>query len=592
MKQVPPEAGDHLPPASSQWYDTIPPETFGGLVVVSNFLGGTNYILTTNTIFQSLLFTNSSINLLGVGWLERFGFKELYDTTIQDLISFSIAHDTLFTKGDGRVVLGAYTFKVPTNANIGDKYRIRLGRPSATSDGVGAPGSDIFIDTPTNATVDVTVNPRSYIAGDVYPFRWYNAGDFGKGCLANADVLQVFQTAIYGLDPPPPLSDFNAALDSCCGGGVTNGSTVYQQGGIVTSNNFAIFDGNDTSINNFPFGDGQLDVTDVYVTYRRSLDPTLTWWRRFWTTTGLAAQTTPNVSCQSNTASITDQPLAGRAKKGPSPISEPAVTFVAGDVVAAAGQTVATPITAQIHGSYPIRVLGLSVTVQPLDGSPALTQPIQFLPVGGLGQPSLSASKSPANYVGAWLNSGVSGISGTGVVGVLQITLPTNAPASAAYAVHFDHASASPNGLASFPKHTQTGLITLSDRTGSTYNDGIPDSWRLRYFGTVYNLLSQANADADGDGANNWQEYIAGTDPTDAKSNLRVSTDQVAALQRQDCVIRWPSVAGKQYVLERSASLFAPNWVPVSTNTGSGTDLEFHDAAGGNVRFYRVRVAP
>ena len=68
-------------------------------------------------------------------------------------------------------------------------------------------------------------------------------------------------------------------------------------------------------------------------------------------------------------------------------------------------------------------MLGLSVTLQPLDGSPALTQPIQFLPVAGLGQPALTAYKSPAHYVGAWLNSGVSGISGTGVVGVLQITL-------------------------------------------------------------------------------------------------------------------------------------------------------------------------
>jgi hypothetical protein len=40
-----------------------------------------------------------------------------------------------------------------------------------------------------------------------------------------------------------------------------------------------LFDGNDTNINQMAFGDGVLDVCDVYVTFRRSLDPSLTWFR-------------------------------------------------------------------------------------------------------------------------------------------------------------------------------------------------------------------------------------------------------------------------------------------------------------------------
>jgi hypothetical protein len=43
-----------------------------------------------------------------------------------------------------------------------------------------------------------------------------------------------------------------------------------------------LFSGNDTNINQVAFGDGVLDVCDVYVTYRRSLDPSLTWYTRFW----------------------------------------------------------------------------------------------------------------------------------------------------------------------------------------------------------------------------------------------------------------------------------------------------------------------
>ena len=84
---------------------------------------------------------------------------------------------------------------------------------------------------------------------------------------------------------------------------------------------------------------------------------------------------------------------------------------------------------------------------------------------------------------------------------------------------------------------------------------------------------------------NNWQEYVAGTDPTDAKSNLKVSSQQ-----SQAGLIRWPSVAGKTYVIERASSLFSPAWIPVSTNTGSGADVQFQDTSGGSVRFYRVRV--
>jgi hypothetical protein len=56
-------------------------------------------------------------------------------------------------------------------------------------------------------------------------------------------------------------------------------------------------------------------------------------------------------------------------------------------------------------------------------------------------------------------------------------------------------------------------------------------------------------------------------------------------------VIRWPSIAGKPYIIERSASLFGTNWVPVSTVTGTGADMEFHDTGGGAVRFYRVQVS-
>jgi hypothetical protein len=42
--------------------------------------------------------------------------------------------------------------------------------------------------------------------------------------------------------------------------------------------------------------------------------------------------------------------------------------------------------------------------------------------------------------------------------------------------------------------------------------NGLPVSWEMKYFG---HLGVDPNADPDGDGLTNWQEYLKGTDPTD-----------------------------------------------------------------------------
>ena len=86
----------------------------------------------------------------------------------------------------------------------GDTYQIQITRPSATTDGIGEPGSSVFIYSPTNGSFgawqinsvkNVTVGQSKYIAGDSAPFRWFNAGDFGDTILDSADVAQVFEAA-------------------------------------------------------------------------------------------------------------------------------------------------------------------------------------------------------------------------------------------------------------------------------------------------------------------------------------------------------------------------------------------------------------
>jgi hypothetical protein len=594
-------------PNNPGMYIIIPPAMF--LTSATNpmpVVPPTNQVFQYNNgWFEPLTFSDSAINLLGVGWLERYGKTNLFITKSQTLIDYSMPHDTLFTADSGKVVLGGYAFQVPPSAVAGQTYQIQIGRPSATSDGVGAPGSAVYIATPTNGSLTagamnsikiVTAGQIKYIAGDCAPFGWFNAGDFGDTNLDNSDVMQVFQSAIYGWNYPPPNSDFFDSMDSCGTLGVATAKGYWLPSGTTITNPATLnllFNGNDTTINQMAFGDGVLDVCDVYVTFRRSLDPSLSWFQRFWTNGVLAAEpiAQPNVQSAVSSSDTPAQPQVAQVNMS-FLTNPPSVNFAAADFLASAGQTVQVPITAQIFGTYPLRVVMLNLSVEPLDGSPALTSAVQFTPNAALGTPTMSSSSGNGNYAATWLDSTISGLTGTATLGTLTVAVPASASSSSAYAIHFDHASASPNGIASFPKQTLTGLITLSSRTNSYYNDGIPDSWRLRYFGTIYNVLSQATADADGDGANNWQEYIAGTDPTDPNSVLRASTDQAVAQTSQDCVIQWPSVAGRSYVIERSASLFPGSWTAIATNTGSGTTMQYHDTTGGKVRFYRVQVTP
>ena len=583
-----------IPPLSFYPYFLINPPPVNQIVQFNGPLGVTNFV--------SFLTTNTSANLISVGWLERLGQKNLYDTTKQTLLTYSEAHDVTFPNAanPGLVEVGGFSFQIPISATNGQTYQIQIGRPSATKDGIGAPGSDVFIAAPTNinyysgapinAIKYVTVGQRKYIAGSVYPFRWFNAGDFGSSNIVNADVAQVFQAAIYSMDVPPAGSDFFDAMDSCGSYlAYLDSNTGYYTNDLASVGHAnPLFDGNDVTINQLAYGDGVLDICDIYVTFRRSLDPTLTWFRRYWSNGQLVADTsTPNIAAHVVLKTPAVQPKVQTISTNP-----PAqVNFTAGDVIGTGGQIVQVPIKATIIGDYRLRVLALNLTVTPLDGSPALTTQVSFTQTATtLGQPYSTSSSSRGNFAAAWLNSTNAGLTGTVTIGTLNITIPVGAT-NAAYAIHFDHASGSPNGLASFPKQLFTGIVTTSARTNSYYTDGIPDSWRLRWFGTIYNSLSQSNANASGDGIKNWNKFIAGIDPTQPNNFPKVNAKS-STPSGYTAAIHWPSVQGKKYAIERASVLFGGSWSVLTTNTGTGGDVEYDDTYTNKVKFYRVRILP
>ena len=103
-------------------------------------------------------------------------------------------------------------------------------------------------------------------------------------------------------------------------------------------------------------------------------------------------------------------------------------------------------------------------------------------------------------------------------------------------------------------------------------------------------ILLDPAADTDGDGWANSQEEIAGTNPLDQGSALRVAGIQKSAGQVD---ISFHSVPGRYYHLEASTTLEPDSWTPVTGNLlATGAVSAFTDTTIGTLdkRFYRIRA--
>ena len=104
------------------------------------------------------------------------------------------------------------------------------------------------------------------------------------------------------------------------------------------------------------------------------------------------------------------------------------------------------------------------------------------------------------------------------------------------------------------------------------------------------NILTP-NLDSDGDGMPDWAELIAGTDPHDPNSVLKLSTGVIPSPQG-GLIIQWPSIPGRVYAVYSSTNL-AAGFSPRSINiiaTATTTTYRDSSATGLGPFFYRIQV--
>ncbi len=143
--------------------------------------------------------------------------------------------------------------------------------------------------------------------------------------------------------------------------------------------------------------------------------------------------------------------------------------------------------------------------------------------------------------------------------------------------------------------YSYVGVLELIERdpagSGDQDGDGMPDDWENLHGGGVTNLMPEA--DEDGDGMSNLQEYIAGTEPTNAVSHFRISALRPVAGEAR-YILDWNTASGRVYSVYWSSNLLSESGfrllhsnLPAAPPVNTWTDtVHSADEKG----FYRIDV--
>jgi hypothetical protein len=259
--------------------------------------------------------------------------------------------------------------------------------------------------------------------------------------------------------------------------------------------------------------------------------------------------------------------------------------FNGADIPGALGSTLMiTNVQLANAGEYTVAVSDINgtsisapATLYPLV-TPSIIQPplSQSVVVGAPVTLSIAVTGSPLPITYEWrrFNAVVASNVVNSFVNFYSFTAP-NAVTSVQYRVIVKNLAYT--GIAT---NSLVTLTTLADSDG----DGIPDIWESAYFGGA--TMASPDDDPDGDGMKNRQEYIAGTDPTDPLSYLRVdSLDAGVGTQ-----LSFMAVSNRTYTVQFTDALGSSAWQRLTEIPARATNrIEFvSDPTPSSHRVYRL----
>jgi hypothetical protein len=459
---------------------------------------------------------------------------------------FTTTSDNLLVEGSAAVAL--ISVPIPSTALEGDTYILQVRNASGTAD--GGP-TDVVMQQLSDRLI--TVANVSYLVGDSSPGRWYNAGDFGNPSttnLNNSDVNAGF-LASFGLQAPYTFTDAFNTMDT------------FPE---------------DTP--GFVGGDGILGFLDWSIIQARSLrlpGQDANNWYRAWSTGGVRVNTAGPVSLARGLATTAPGDVWNRQAMIGSP----------NQGNKSAGNSVSLPVYVKLASGSSLAGFQFRAVVTASPGAPAVTEQVTFTSVN-IPAPNIRYTNGLNDIVRAWYIGALSLTQPSNQVGTIQFRIPAGAQTGDSYSVSFIGADGAPDLSTLYKFESKAGTVWVGEPAPAT--DAISDDWKVNFFGASDAAEAGAAEDPDGDGVTNWQEYLAGTDPSNGNSRLEVSITNSGVV----AVLQWLTAPGKAYAVEYADTLLNPVWTQVGEKvTGDGQlkqVTQTHDAA--ESRFYRVRLTP
>lgn len=474
-------------------------------------------------------------------------------------------------------VLNMLAIPIPATAPLDATYTLTISNPSATSDGfqnkvaiapagaativVGTGGSGIGVGgNPSGGVGNVALPPGAvgYLVGDSSPGGWFNAGEFGDGNLDNTDVNNAFYASL-GIRVPPSFSDAFDAMDAFPTDTATWG------------------------------GDGEIRFLDWQVILQRA--------SRLDGNNYIRVREANGVRSVIGPFSLTGSPDAAGTTTTALPGSvwvKQAQIFAGFVPNAQPGALVQVPVHVKLAEGFSLSGMSFHARVTPRGAAPAVSG-VTFRPASAALQPSYVSDGDPA--VGAdslyrvWAQFPAR-LQGLTLLGHIEFIVPPTAQAGNVYGVRFIASSGGDTTVRPFqePQFESLPGAVFVGVPAATPAARVSDEWRKRFFGGVDAPEGADDADPDQDGVVNWKEYVAGTNPTQADSRLRL---RPGGLANRQVTLDFLSAPGKTYQLEYTEDLHGGVWTSAGTVTGNGDYQQIQVPANSlKPRFYRVRLAP